>query len=161
MLFTYAFVPHDFLGFHGMRPVFGALFTLLLPALLFVPASRRLWLLVLWTHLGIATWFLTSHADRFLQALVPWMAAATAAIVVLAWRHLKVGRVAVAGLVLFQVVDGADVYFLRTHGMIGDSPLRSVVEHLSAGTAGAMPIASRSGEGCRTSAGPYPRGRGC
>lgn len=51
-LVTFSFIPNDWPGFHGSKPVFGSLFTLLLPALLFVRASRRLWLLVVATHLA-------------------------------------------------------------------------------------------------------------
>jgi hypothetical protein len=138
-VFTHSFVANDFPQFHGARPVFGSLFTLLLPVLVFARAPRRLWWLAGGTLIGVFVWHWTSHADRFLQALVPWMAAAAAACMVLAWRELRWGRVALAALVLFQVVEGGDVYFIRMHGMIGDSPLRSVVEHLSAGHAGRYP----------------------
>src|SRR5262249_9146863 len=36
VLVTFSFVPNDWSEFHGMTPVFGSLFTLLIPALLFV-----------------------------------------------------------------------------------------------------------------------------
>src|SRR5213075_1725617 len=65
--------------------------------------------------------------------LMPWMAAVTAALLMLGWRHGRAARVALAGLVGLQVVWGADVYFIRAHAMIGDSVLKAAVDFLSAG----------------------------
>jgi hypothetical protein len=132
---TFSLFPHDWPALHGDRPVFGSLFTLLLPVLLFVRAPRQLWLSVIGAHIGIALWFATCHQDRYLQAMVPWMAACTAALLVLAWRNGRLPvRAAVAALVAFQLVWGADVYFMRTHVMIGDSPLKRTVDYLAAGS---------------------------
>jgi hypothetical protein len=132
-LVDYSFVPHDWSGFHGDRPVFGSLFTLLIPVLFFLRSRRRIWLLIIGIHVGIVVWFVTTHQDRYLQALLPWMAACTAAILVLAWQSGRWVRIAVAVLVLHQVVWGSDVYFLRSHNMIGDSPLKSLVDLMAAG----------------------------
>jgi len=133
--FIYSFVPHDW-DFHGARPIFGSLFTLLIPVLLFLRSRRQLWLMIAGLHLALVIWFVTSHQDRFLQALLPWMASCTAAILVLAWRSGVLVRCAVAVLVLFQVVWGADVYFIRSHSMIGDSPLKALVDYIAAGHQG-------------------------
>jgi hypothetical protein len=135
-LVTFSFVPHDWSSFHGDKPVFGSLFTLTLPVLLFLRRTRRVWLLVVAVHLGLVVWFVTSHQDRFLQALVPWMAAATAAILTLAWRQGRLVRTAVAALVGVQIVWGGDVYFFRTHPMVNDSPIRAVADHIAAGHRG-------------------------
>jgi hypothetical protein len=132
-LVTFSFVPHDLATFHGDRPVFGSLFTLLLPLALFARLPRRLWMLIAGVHLGLAVWFATVHVDRFLQALLPWMAACTTAVLVLAWRSGALARVGLAALVALQIVWGGDVYFLRTHPMVGDSPLKALVDHLDAG----------------------------
>jgi hypothetical protein len=129
---TFSFIPHDW-GFHGDRPVFGSLFTLLIPVAVFFGRRKRLWLMILGIHIAIAVWFVTSHQDRFLQALLPWMAACTAAILVAAWQGGLVVRILLTLLVAFQMVWGADVYFLRAHAMIGDSPLKSFVDYVSAG----------------------------
>ncbi len=133
---NFAFVPHDWSGFHGDRPVFGELFTLLIPVLLFLRARWRLWLMIVGVHIGILVWFVTNHQDRYLQGLLPWMAACTAAILVLAWRMGILVKCAVAALVAFQIVWGADVYFIRVHGMIGDSPLKALIDHVAAGQQG-------------------------
>ncbi|HEX7506855.1 MAG TPA: hypothetical protein VF550_08785 [Polyangia bacterium] len=132
---NFSFVAHDW-DFHGDRPVFGSLFTLLVPVLAFFRARWRLWWMIAGIHLAIVLWFVTSHQDRFLQALLPWMAACTAAILVLAWRGGWLVRCGVAMLVLYQMLWGADVYFIRTHAMIGDSPLKTLVDQVAAGHSG-------------------------
>jgi hypothetical protein len=132
---TFSFIPHDW-GFHGHRPVFGSLFTLLIPVLAFFRGRRRLWLLIAGIHVGILVWFVTSHQDRFLQALLPWMAACTAAMLTLVWQGPRFVRWGVALLVLFQLLWGADVYFIRTHNMIGDSPLKELINFVAAGQKG-------------------------
>jgi hypothetical protein len=130
-LLDFSFVPNDWVMFHGQRPVFGSLFTLLLPALLFLKARPRLYALIAASHLGVLLWYVTSHQDRFLQALLPWMAACTAALVVAIWQQVPRARAALLALLGFQVVWGGDVYFLRSHAMVGDSPLKSLVDRIS------------------------------
>ena len=132
---TFSFVPHDW-GFHGDRPVFGSLFTLLIPVLAFFRARRRLWLMIVGIHIGIVVWFVTSHQDRFLQGLLPWMAACTAAMLVLAWRGGRLVRCGVATLVIFQILWGGDVLFIRSHAMIGDSPFKALIDHMALGHGG-------------------------
>jgi hypothetical protein len=131
-LVNYALIPHDF-GFHRDRPVIGALFTLLLPLLLLVRPRRRLVLMVIGVHMGIAAWYIIKHQDRYLQILMPWMASVTVALLVLAWRQGWLARGAVALLVALQLVWGADIYFIRSHAMIGDSFLKATIDFLSAG----------------------------
>jgi hypothetical protein len=133
-LFTFSFLPHDWFPFHGDRPVFGSLFTLLLPLLLVIRATPELWITVVAVHLGIALWFMISHEDRYIQNLLPWMAACTAAILTLTWqRAARPVRAALVALVAFQIVWGGDLYFLRTHAMIGDSFLKKAVDFIAAG----------------------------
>lgn len=132
-LVSFSFVPHDWAGFHGDRPVFGSLFTLLIPVLPLLGRHKRVWLTIAGVEIGVLVWFVTNHQDRYLQALLPWMAACTAAILWLAWQQGWGVRVAVFLLVGFQVAWGADVYFIRSHSMIGDSPLKMLVDHIGAG----------------------------
>jgi hypothetical protein len=136
-LATFSFVPNDWMLFHGERPVFGSLFTLLLPALVLVRARRRVWLLAGGIQLGIAIWYVTNHQDRYLQALLPWMAACTAALLVLLWRAGGPAlRASLAALIAFQVVWGADVFFIGTHAMLGQAPIKRLADHLAAGNGG-------------------------
>src|SRR6185369_3025065 len=133
-LFNFGFIPHDW-GFHRDRPVVGALFTLLLPLLLIVRPRppRRLVLTVVGIEMAVAVWYVIKHQDRYLQVLMPWMAAVTAALLVLGWRQGRVARATLVALVGLQIVWGADVYFIRSHAMIGDSVLKATVDFVSAG----------------------------
>jgi hypothetical protein len=124
---TFSFVTHDW-DFHGARPIFGSLFTLLLLALPFTRARLRLWLLVVAIHVGVVVWFATAHEDRYLQALLPAMAACAAAALMLVWRRGPAARGGVLVLVAAQAIALADVPFYRVHGMLGDNPLKGFVD---------------------------------
>jgi hypothetical protein len=130
---TFSFVPNDWALFHRDVPLFGSVFTLTLPCLLFMRGAWRF----LWVHasvmLGLFVWFILSHYDRFLQALLPLMAAATAASIISLWRLGWPVRVALLPLVLLQVVWGADVPFFRTHNLLYDSPVRHTAQFLASG----------------------------
>ncbi len=132
-LFTFSFVPNDWKQFHGTVPVFGSLFTLLCGCLLFLKGTRKVWVVVVWSYFAIFVWYWVHHQDRYLQAVLPLMAASTAAMLVLVWRA---GRYLVRGLlsllVALQVVWGGDVYFIATHAMVG-SPLKAVADLMQTG----------------------------
>lgn len=119
---TFSFKPHDFPRFHGKVPIFGSLFTLSLLLLPFLERTKRIWPLVIATQLGVFLWFWTFPFDRYLQILLPWMAAATAATFSLAWRTDVVARAAVVVLIAAQVIWGGDVYFIPAHAMTKQSP---------------------------------------
>lgn len=132
-LFTYSFDPNDWKRFHRDVPVFGSLFTLLLGCLFFCRGTKLVWWLVAWVHLAIFAWYSVHHQDRYLQGILPLMAGATAAMLLLVWRqHGIVARGALGLLVGFQLVWGGDVYFLQTHAM-ARSPLKKSIDLLSAG----------------------------
>lgn len=132
-LYNFSFVPNDWKHFHGKLPVFGSLMTLLLPCLLFLRGTRRIWFLVAWVHVGLFFWYWVNHQDRYLQAILPWMTAITAAIIVLLWRQSNAAaRAALVGLVGFQIVWGGDIPFFQTHSMT-KSPIKKVVDLLSGG----------------------------
>jgi hypothetical protein len=86
-------------------------------------------------HFAILCWFWVHHQDRYLQGILPLMAAATAALAVLAWRTGGLAKVALSALVALQVVWGGDVYFFQTHSM-AKSPLKKSIDLLSAGFEG-------------------------
>lgn len=132
-LFTYSFEPNDWKSLHRDVPVFGSLFTLLLLPLPFLQKTRRIWALVVWVHLGIFAWYMVHHQDRYLQGIVPLMAAAVAAILILIFRSGGVlVQSAASLLVVAQVVWGGDVYFFQTHSM-ARSPIKKVVDLLGSG----------------------------
>ncbi len=128
VLFTWSFIPHDWEIYHGDRPVIGSLVTLLLPALLLLRGTRRIWLLALWIHVGLVVWFNVLPQDRYLQAIMPLMAGFVAAVMTLVWRARA--RVALALLVGAQIVWGGDVFFLYRN------PLKHVAELFKAGHSG-------------------------
>ena len=66
-VFTFAFIPNDYSRNHGNVPVFGSLFTLLIPCLIFLKKTRRIWMLVAIVDVAILTWYWVHHQDRYLQ----------------------------------------------------------------------------------------------
>jgi hypothetical protein len=130
ILATFSFQPHDWEP--RMAPFYGSLLTLLIPIMIVRGAPRRLWVLVAAIHVGIAVWCLTIVQDRYLEAFLPCMAAATAAMLVLLWRSGLVVRAGVLALVGVQIVWGADIYFL---GRRGDS-LKGAIDRIAAGHEG-------------------------
>ncbi len=132
-LVTFSFSPNDYGKFHGKVPVFGSLFTLLCAVLpFFGKRGARTAGLALATHASVAIWYWTHHQDRYLQAVLPWMTATTAAVLVLLWRSHAVTRVATSALVALQVAWGGDVWFIPTHAMAG-SPQKRVLDLFAAG----------------------------
>jgi hypothetical protein len=134
VLFTFSIEHHDFPQRHGKAPVFGSLFTLTTVLVLpFLRRTKRTWGLVIATHAGIFFWFWTLPVDRYLQLLLPWMAASTAAAFALAWREGIPARLGVIALSVFQVFWGGDVYFFPAHAMTKQSPAVTTTKLLAAG----------------------------
>ena len=120
-LYNYSLHLYNWPDFHKDFPIFGSLFTFGLIGLVFLGPRPRLWVLVLATHLGIVVWFLLFQHERYLQALVPWMASAIAAIALLAWRTGWAARIGVVALGTVQLVWGLDMIFWPLHRMTGKS----------------------------------------
>jgi hypothetical protein len=131
-LVNFSFVPNDYAAYHGKVPVFGSLFTLFLVALPFLKNTRRIWALVACVHASLFVWYWTHHQDRYLQTIVPWMAAVTAATLVKLWDRDVFTRLAASALVGVQIVWGGDVYFIPGHVMI-KSPVRVATDLMSSG----------------------------
>jgi hypothetical protein len=117
-LVNFSFVPHDWFAYHGSRPTFGSLFTLLTPCAVLIRSRRLRWLFI-GPYLGIASWFWLHQFDRYLLVLVPWMAAATAVVLTLAWRRRGVVRLAAGLLVAAQVLWAGDIPFMPSHRAAG------------------------------------------
>jgi hypothetical protein len=79
---------------------------------------------------------LTNHQDRFLQALLPWMAACVAALCVRIWQLGAAPRLALAALVGLQLVWGSDFYFSPNHVLIRESMILRFAKHLRRGMEG-------------------------
>jgi hypothetical protein len=133
---TFSFVVHDWAKFHGHVPIFGSLFTLSMLLLPFLRKTKRVWGLVFATHLGIAIWFWTLHQDRYLQALLPWMATTVAATLACLWELHWTTKPLAAILVGVQVVWGGDAYFIPAHAMTGNSAAPITIELLAQGMKG-------------------------
>ena len=132
-LYSFSFEPHDWPKFHGKVPVFGSLFTLGTLALPFLRRTWRIWGLVAAGHVAVFQWYWSMHQDRYLQTIVPWMACAVAAILVLVWRSGWLARAPAVGLVGLQIVWGGDVYFFGTHAMMQTVPAKAVIDMLGQG----------------------------
>jgi hypothetical protein len=116
LAFTFSFKPHY--SFTGDAPVFGSLFTLLLPALLCV-RERGLALLGAFVSLStLVLWGYTFNVDRNLQIFMPLLVATTAALLIGVLRLGVLARLAIAPLVLFQIVWGADAIFYSSKDRI-------------------------------------------
>ena len=131
-LFTFSFEPHDWLHFHRDWPIFGFLFTLSLFLIPFVRAKLRVWALFLAGHVAIATWYWTTHQDRYLQILTPWLVCLVAAILVLCWRAGLVARVGVVLLCGLQVIWAAGVVLIPSHSYTTTS-LKAAYDLLGSG----------------------------
>lgn len=133
VLVTWSFIPNDWPNLHGKVPVIGSLLTLFVLCLPALRRTGRLWLLLFYIHAGIFAWYWVHHQDRYLQGLMPLMAAALSACILLVWRTAWwPGRALVASLVGLQVVWGGDVWFIQTHAMI-KAPLKEVADLFAEG----------------------------
>ncbi|MCS6900084.1 MAG: hypothetical protein RMJ98_10260 [Myxococcales bacterium] len=132
LLVEFSFVPHDWEIFHGKVPVFGSLFTLLSPVFLLLRSLRLLGVAVL-CYGGLVCWAYVGLQDRYLQTLVPWMAAVSGAALLLLWREGGVTRWAAASLVAFQLLWSADHYFIPSNSMLHQSSIRHVTEFFAMG----------------------------
>ena len=121
---TFSFEANDWFDLRKNYPEFGSLFTITLPALVFVRRPGRIAWLALGALSAVFFWYLLSHYERFLQVVLPWMVAVTVAMLVRIWQLGWWPRLAMAPILVLQFVWGSDVPFIRTHNLIGDSPLR-------------------------------------
>lgn len=133
---TFSFRPHNWGNLELPQPTFGSLFTLLGVALPFLTRAKRIWLLLISCYLGVAIWYWTNHQDRFLQALLPWMAACVVALCVRIWQLGVAPRFALVMLVGLQLVWGADFYFSPNHTIVNDSLIIPLAKHLRGGIRG-------------------------
>jgi len=132
-LWRFSFAPW---GDLKEAPIFGSLFTLLLPLLVLLRLHFRLWWLAFTLHACLILWWLTFPDPRFLQLMLPPMAALTAAVIAEAWRRGWTVRAPLSLLIALQVLWGADILFFREHGWIGDNPLKHFIDHVALGHQG-------------------------
>jgi hypothetical protein len=133
---TFAFEAHDWAPFHRDWPVFGFLFTLFLPYLVLLKGGWRIRALAGATLIGLFVWYWTYHEDRYLQSLLPWMAAVVAVVIWRLWHAGIVARLSVIPLIALQIAWGGDHYFIPSHSMIGQQPLRLSIDMIAGGYEG-------------------------
>jgi hypothetical protein len=125
-LFSFSFIPHDWVEFHGAVPIFGSLFTLLIPIVVFVPRPGRIAGIYLLLHASLLVWLYTQPEDRYLQQVLPAMAAVVAAVLQRAWQLGRVARAALVVLVGAQIAWGLDTPFIPSDNMVAEgSELRA------------------------------------
>jgi hypothetical protein len=116
LFWTFSFEPHY--SFTRSVPVFGSLFTLLLPAVLFVPNAARIAVGAIIASVALFIWAYVYNVDRNLQVFMPVMVVVTTALIVRIWRLSVLARVGLVPLVALQLVWGGDAIFYNSHGRI-------------------------------------------
>ncbi len=106
---TFSFEPHY--SFSKNMPAFGSLFTLLLPTLVFLRQSLRIWLGAILAGGALLVWAYIYNLDRNLQIFLPLFACVTVALMIRVWQLGWIARAGLVPLVLFQLVWGGDAYF--------------------------------------------------
>jgi hypothetical protein len=112
------------------RPVIGALFTVLLPTIFFLRHRLRLLTLAAAVYLGALVWYFTSHQDRYIQGILPWMAVVVALVVAQLWQLGLLVRSVTVGLVALQLLIVFSGYFTPSHAMTGGPAIKAAVEFL-------------------------------
>jgi hypothetical protein len=128
---------HEY-GFHGEVPTFGFLFAVTLYLAPIVSVRWRVWVVYALGWSAAVVWFYTNHRDRYLQACLPWLVAATLAVLVVAWdERERAGRFMAAILVAAQLACGAGLSLLPAHNMAnGGTALPDVIALVGAGYQG-------------------------
>ena len=117
--FTFSLEPHY--SFTRNVPVFGSLFTLLLPLLPFVRRRLPIAIGVAFGGGGLFIWAATYHMDRNLQVLMPALVCVTGALLIEGFRCGWVARVGLIPLCLLQVVWGGDALFYSGSERVEDA----------------------------------------
>jgi hypothetical protein len=108
LLWDFSFHPHYTVGYVADWPVFGSLFTLLLPCVLLLRRPGRIAAGALVCIVTLVIWSNTYLTDRYLVAVVPMFIATTAALIVSVHRLGTIARIGLVPLVAFQIVWGSD-----------------------------------------------------
>lgn len=110
-MLTFSGTACEFWEYHRNVPYFGGLFTIASLSVPFLPVGKRIWVLLLGLHGAIFVWFWQAHQDRYLQAIVPGMAALIGVVAFAAWEKWAT-RVAFAATVIVQLAWGSSVFGL-------------------------------------------------
>ncbi|HVU01304.1 MAG TPA: hypothetical protein VHE30_06115, partial [Polyangiaceae bacterium] len=95
-------------GFHDDVPTFGFLFAATLYCLPFTRPPWRVKAAYALSFTAVLTWYWTNHRDRYLQACLPWLVAATLATLHRMWTEFSwPAKFGALGLVVAQGLAGA------------------------------------------------------
>lgn len=119
LIFTFSFRPHY--SFTKNVPVFGSLFTLLLPAIFLIRNQRRILLGVYISVAALWLWSMTFNVDRNLQVILPVIVAITAALLIAVIRLGWLARMAVIPLLALQIIWGADAVVYSSYDRLQSS----------------------------------------
>jgi hypothetical protein len=95
-------------GLTKHRPYMGALFSVLLPCILLVPARRRISAVALVAFVAFLVWANSAPNDRYLLAFLDLFIGCAAALLVQVWDLGLLARIGLVPLVCLQLVWGAD-----------------------------------------------------
>lgn len=116
---TFSFVPHYTVGWVKPWPLFGSLFTLLVPCALLLHKSGRIWIGIWCGFVVVAIWGNTYLTDRYLNAAVPVFAATTVALLVRLWALGPIARLGLVPLVGIQLLWSADTAMYSGEKLLG------------------------------------------
>ncbi len=137
-VYEYSFTTRN-RAFTSKRPYMGALFSLLLPCLLFVRRSRRIWYVSALGVVAFVVWANTVANDRYLLSFYDLFIASAGALVVRAWQLGWIARLGLVPLVALQLFWGGDAMLYY-----GAKRLKGVMGTISDGYSGKS-IESRLG----------------
>lgn len=90
------------------RPYMGSLFTLLLPLLLLLRGTRRLWFGFAFCYLAFFTWGMSNANDRYLLSFLSLLIGMSGALLVRGWHLGLMARIGMIALVAVQLMWGGD-----------------------------------------------------
>jgi hypothetical protein len=120
-LFDYSLTTRN-RGLTERRPYMGALFSILLPCLLLVRRSRRIWLTAAVAIPAFLLWAYTGPNDRYLLSFYDLLIATSGALLVRVWELGIFSRFFVVGAVALQLIWGGDAMLYYA-----DKELRSTI----------------------------------
>lgn len=103
------------------RPYMGSLFTLLLPLLLLLRKSKRLWFGLAFCYVAFCSWGMTIANDRYLVGFMSLPIGMSGALLVRGWGLGLMARFGLALLVSVQLMWGADAPWVYADKRIRDA----------------------------------------
>lgn len=132
LFFSFSFRPHHVVVKQDW-PIFGSLFTLLMPCVLLVKDNRRIWIGIWCCFVVILVWCNLYLQTRYLNTASTIFAAVAVALMVKVWDLGRVARIGLVPLVLLQAIWGLDAATYSGH-----EPLKATIDLARSGWAGKL-----------------------